>query len=46
MLEQWRDEISLSDGPLDWGLFKEAFLERFFPLSVKGEKDGGVNESS
>ena len=36
--EQWRIERPLERGPVDWDEFKEAFLDRFFPLEWRGKK--------
>ena len=37
-LEKWRDERPLRDDLIDWEVFKEAFLDRFFPLELWEKK--------
>ena len=36
--EQWRDERYLRDGSVDLEVFKRAFLDRFFPIDLRGMK--------
>ena len=36
--EKWRDERPLRDGPVDWEVFKEAFLYRFFTIEWRENK--------
>ena len=36
--EQWRDERPVRASSVDWGVFKTAFIDRFFPLESR-EKD-------
>ena len=36
--EKWRDERPLRDDLIDWEVFKEAFLDRFFPLELWEKK--------
>ena len=36
--EEWRDDIPLRYCPVDWKLFKEAFIDRFFPLEWREKK--------
>ncbi|XP_049364533.1 uncharacterized protein LOC125829339 [Solanum verrucosum] len=36
--EQWRDERPIVADPIDWGVFKMAFLDRFFPLELREQK--------
>ncbi|WMV25124.1 hypothetical protein MTR67_018509, partial [Solanum verrucosum] len=33
--EQWRDERPIGADPIDWGVFKTTFLDRFFPLELR-----------
>ena len=35
---QWRDNRSLRGGPVTWEIFKEAFIDRFFPREMIEEK--------
>ena len=36
--EQWKEETPIREGPINWGSFKMAFLDRFFPLEFKERK--------
>ena len=36
--EQWKDERPMRAGPIDWGVFKMTFLERFSPLKLRERK--------
>ncbi|XP_049382853.1 uncharacterized protein LOC125847230 [Solanum stenotomum] len=36
--EQWRDERPIGADPIDWGVFKTALLDRFFPLELREQK--------
>ncbi|XP_049363332.1 uncharacterized protein LOC125828072 [Solanum verrucosum] len=36
--EQWRDERPIVADPIDWGVFKTTFLDRFFPLELTEQK--------
>ena len=36
--EQWRDERPIGADPIDWGVFKTAFLDRCFPLELREQK--------
>lgn len=36
--EQWKKEIPIRVGLVDWGSFKWAFLDRFFPLELRERK--------
>ena len=40
LFELWRDEIPFRDSPINLQVFKVAFLDRFYPLRVEGEKVG------
>lgn len=35
---QWRDNRPLRGGPVIWEIFKEAFLDWFFPRNIGEEK--------
>ena len=35
---QWRDNSPLRGGPVTWEIFKEDFLDRFFPTDMREEK--------
>ena len=35
---QWRDNRTLSGGPVTWEVFKETFLDRFIPREMREEK--------
>ncbi|XP_049394719.1 uncharacterized protein LOC125859009 [Solanum stenotomum] len=36
--EKLRDERPIGADPIDWGLFKTTFLDRFFPLELREQK--------
>ncbi|WMV18595.1 hypothetical protein MTR67_011980 [Solanum verrucosum] len=36
--EKLRDERPIGADPIDWGVFKTAFLDRFFPLELREQK--------
>ncbi|WMV09115.1 hypothetical protein MTR67_002500 [Solanum verrucosum] len=36
--EQWKEERSITAGSVDWGVFKMALLDRFFPLDLRERK--------
>ncbi|XP_049363331.1 uncharacterized protein LOC125828071 [Solanum verrucosum] len=36
--EKWRDERRIVADPMDWGVFKTTFLDRFFPLELREKK--------
>ena len=35
---QWKDSRDLGDGPMSWEIFKNAFLDRFFPKEKREAK--------
>ena len=35
---QWKDSQDLGGGPVTWEIFKNAFLDRFFPMEKKEVK--------
>ena len=37
-LEKWRDQIPVRAVPVDWGVFKTTFLDRFFPIELREKK--------
>ncbi|XP_049348224.1 uncharacterized protein LOC125812798 [Solanum verrucosum] len=36
--EQWRDERPIGADPIDWGVFKTAFIDRCLPLELREQK--------
>ncbi|WMV08848.1 hypothetical protein MTR67_002233 [Solanum verrucosum] len=38
--EQWKDNILIGEGPIEWEAFKSAFLDRFFPRELREAKLG------
>ncbi|WMV49836.1 hypothetical protein MTR67_043221 [Solanum verrucosum] len=36
--DQWKDERPIRAGPIDWGVFKSVFLDRFFALESREMK--------
>ena len=35
---QWRDNRSLRGGPVTWEIFKQDFVDQFFPRDIREEK--------
>lgn len=38
MVEQWRDERLVREGPIDWGVFKTTLIDRFYTLESREKK--------
>ena len=36
---QWRDNKQLKGGSVTWDIFKKDFVDRFFPMEMKEEKE-------